>query len=95
MEIIQIQKRCQVEKINYEARKSALFKVELKFAYGKIPEKRCCYKQIKGIFACPWILSAPASNFVYHRQISVFIFLVRVFGCLESGCVLCLTSVYH
>lgn len=93
IDVVQIQKRNQVEKINYEVKKPALFKVELKFSYEKCLRKRCCYKQTRSIFGFSQILSVPASNFVYHHQISVFIFLVReVFGCLES--VFCVTELF-
>ena len=96
IEVVQIQRRNQVEKINYEVKKPALFKVELKFAYEKCLRKRCCYKQTRSIFAFSQILFVPASNFVFHHQISVFIFLVReVFGCWESICVLCFRAVQH
>ena len=61
MEIIQIQKRCQVEKINYEARKSALFKVEPKFACEKYLRSSVQSLSRVRLSATPWTAARQAS----------------------------------
>ena len=72
MEIIQIQKRCQVEKINYEARKSALFKVELKFAYEKYLRKGAVISRLKVYLHVP--------GFSLHLLLILFIIIKFLFS---------------
>lgn len=71
MEIIQIQKRCQVEKINYEA-KSALFKVELKFAYEKYLRKGAVISRLKVYLHVP--------GFSLHLLLILFIIVKFLFS---------------